>query len=63
MMYSLLAAQDDTLPVHVFSGEAAWLAAEVAALAKHVESNGTSKWGLCAERVSAVDGSPGRSEP
>jgi hypothetical protein len=60
MMYSKLAAQDDTLPVHVFAGEA-WLAAEVAALRGHVESNGMSKWRLCAERVSAVFGSPGRS--
>ena len=49
----LLAAQDDRLPVHVFGGEG-WLDAEVAALREHVESNGTSKWGLCAKRVSAA---------
>ena len=62
MMYSLLAAQDDRLPVHVFSGEAAWLDAEVAALREHLREVGPRKWGLCEKRVSAVDGSPGRSE-
>ena len=60
MMYSLLAAQDDRLPVHVFAGEATWLDAEVVVLREH-ESNGTSKWGLCEKRVSAVFGSPGRT--
>ena len=60
-MYSKLAAQDDRLPVHDFCCEA-WLDDEVAALREHVESNGTSKWALCAKRVSAVFGSPGRSE-
>ena len=59
-MYCLLAAQDDTLPVHDFCGEA-WLDAEVAALREHVESDGPGKWGLCEKRVSAVFGSPGRS--
>ena len=59
-MYSKLAAQDDRLPVHDFCCEA-WLDDEVAALREHVESNGTSKWGLCAERVSAVFGSLGRT--
>lgn len=58
IVYSLLAEQDDRLPVHVL----AWLDAEGVALREHVESHGPGKWGLCAERVSAVDGSPGRSE-
>ena len=61
MMYSKLAAQDDRLPVHDFCCEA-WLDDEVAALREHVESDGRSKWALCAKRVSAVFGSPGRSE-
>ena len=59
-MYSRLAEQDDTLPVHVFGGEA-WLDAEVAALHEHVESDGPRDWALCAKRVSAVLGSPGRT--
>ena len=62
MMYSLLAAQDDRLPVHVFAGEATWLDAEVVVLREHVQRVGTREWALCAERVSAVSGSPGRSE-
>ena len=62
MMYSLLAAQDDRLPVHVFAGEATWLDAEVVVLREHVQRVGTREWALCAERVSAVFGSPGRTE-
>ena len=61
MMYSLLAAQDDRLPVHVFAGEATWLDAEVVVLREHVQRVGTREWALCAERVSAVFGSPGRT--
>ncbi len=60
-MYSKLAAQDDRLPVHDFGGEA-WSDDEVAALREHVESDGRSNWALCAKRVSAAFGSPGRSE-
>ena len=60
-MYSKLAEQDDRLPVHDLNGEA-WSDDEVAALLKHVESDGRSKWALCAKRVSAVFGSPGRSK-
>ena len=59
-MYSKLAEQDDTLPVHDFCGEA-WLDAEVVAFREHVESDGPRKWGLCEKRVSAVFGSPGRT--
>ena len=36
-MYSRLAEQDDTLPVHVFGGGEAWLDAEVAALDLQLE--------------------------
>ena len=61
-MYSLLAAQDDTLPVYEFAGEAAWLDAEVVVLREHVQRVGKREWALCAERVSAVFGSPGRSK-
>ena len=61
-MYSRLAEQDDTLPVHVFGGGEAWLDAEVAALREHVENDGPGKWSLCAKRVSAVFGSLGRTE-
>ena len=60
-MYSKLAEQDDTLPVHDFCGEA-WLNAEVVVLREHVQRVGTREWALCAERVSAVFGSPGRTE-
>jgi hypothetical protein len=60
-MYSRLAEQDDTLPVHVFGGGEAWLDAEVAALREHVENDGPGKWSLCAKRVSAVFGSLGRT--
>ena len=59
-MYSKLAEQDDTLPVHDFCGEA-WLDAEVVVLREHVQRIGTREWALCAKRVAAVFGSPGRT--
>ena len=59
-MYSKLAAQDDTLPVHDFCCEA-WSDDEVVVLREHVQRVGTREWALCAKRVSAVFGSPGRT--
>ena len=60
-LYSRLAAQDESLPVFIFGAEE-WLDEEKAAYRAHVQRSGSSRWAVCAESVSAVGGSPGRTE-